>query len=222
MKKTLGYFIGAALLGLTAVGTAHATTLFDFTDSSVWKNNVLTSTQDGIKATLTTNPTAINFTKFDGTKSNVGSDLYAHSNPSSAWDGVGINDDEVGGTEVLTLAFGTAVNVTRIDFLDLFKTTGDAEKVAVKFFNNATELDTKDFDGIIDFTNGTGYLSANVSIANVTSLEFSWKSGNDGVGIGDAALAAVQVSAVPIPAALPLFLSALTGFGFVGFRRRRA
>ncbi|WPL10830.1 MULTISPECIES: VPLPA-CTERM sorting domain-containing protein [Thiorhodovibrio] len=31
-----------------------------------------------------------------------------------------------------------------------------------------------------------------------------------------------KVSSVPIPAALPLFMSALAGLGFVGFRRRKA
>jgi hypothetical protein len=32
----------------------------------------------------------------------------------------------------------------------------------------------------------------------------------------------VAVSATPIPAALPLFASALGGLGFIGWRRRRA
>ncbi|EIC23434.1 hypothetical protein [Thiorhodovibrio frisius] len=32
----------------------------------------------------------------------------------------------------------------------------------------------------------------------------------------------VKLTAVPIPAALPLFMSALAGLGFVGFRRRKA
>ena len=67
---------------------------------------------------------------------------------------------------------------------------------------------------------------------NVESLIFSGKGGVDylltvdgsvGPRTGAAALYDLKISAVPIPAALPLFLTALAGLGFVGrYRNRQA
>jgi len=61
-------------------------------------------------------------------------------------------------------------------------------------------------------------------MANITSLaiEADWHTGADITGLDSVAMTAAQVATTPIPAALPLFASALGGLGFAGWRRRRA
>lgn len=44
----------------------------------------------------------------------------------------------------------------------------------------------------------------------------------EGLALDSIAIGTVAVSATPIPAALPLFISALSGLGFVGWRRQQA
>jgi hypothetical protein len=44
----------------------------------------------------------------------------------------------------------------------------------------------------------------------------------EGLALDSIAIGTVAVSTTPIPAALPLFISALGGLGFVGWRRRQA
>lgn len=67
--------------------------------------------------------------------------------------------------------------------------------------------------------------------ASVSIWGFSLLAGSGVSGLGAGAapvrllsgenLVVAPVSAIPLPAALPLFASALAGFGFFGWRRRR-
>lgn len=94
-------------------------------------------------------------------------------------------------------------------------------------------------DGFLEFEyNGDQALSDAVDLANGTGSGSDWLltglslSGfGDGLAVRfDAAMLDTGggredfflTAAVPLPAALPLFASALIGFGFVGWRRRRA
>jgi hypothetical protein len=58
-------------------------------------------------------------------------------------------------------------------------------------------------------------------LANITALSIlaDWHNGSDLVGLDTVALN--SVSAVPLPASLPLLVSALGGLGFLGWRRRQ-
>ncbi|EIC23433.1 VPLPA-CTERM sorting domain-containing protein [Thiorhodovibrio frisius] len=218
--KSFQTAITAAFLSISAVGAAHAA-LLDFTDSTGWISKSSPTFDVGeISGKLTADGGSLNFTPFDGTSDDVSSDLYAHDS-SDAWDGIGIQDDEIGDTEQLTITFNSSVNVSRIDFLDLFKKTGGAESILVTAFKGENQLHSETFTGNVFEAAGTGYFSGTTAFNGIDRLVFSYLDGNDTSGIGDAALAAVQVSAVPIPAALPLFASALAGLGFVGYRRRR-
>jgi len=80
---------------------------------------------------------------------------------------------------------------------------------------NGTEIVGTDFMGIyhktVDFS----------SIAQITSLVFSDPSnGHEGHYLNDFYFETVQVSAVPLPAAFPLFAAALAGMGFLGWKRK--
>lgn len=58
-------------------------------------------------------------------------------------------------------------------------------------------------------------------MANITGLaiEADWQTGSDLVGLDSVAFSGTAVT--PIPAALPLFASALGGLGLVGWKRRK-
>lgn len=208
--------ITAAFLSVTAVGAAHAA-LLDFTASS-WsamdRASNYTFNVGGISGTITSSPNPINLTDWDG-----GSDTHGLA---GRFDGIGISPssgDEIGGSERLTITFDSAVNVTRIDFLDLFKDSSGYESARVTADGTETVFSATamNIDGGYYTTTTTG----RGGFTGITSLTFEASGlGNDSDGIEDFALAAVEVAAVPIPAALPLFLSALAGLGFVGFRRR--
>lgn len=220
MMKPLQIAVSAAFLSVTVAGAAHAA-LLDFTDSS-WSDMDGQSSYafdvGGISGTITSSPTLINLTDWDGGTNTQG--LVGN------YDGIGISPgdgDEVGGSEALTITFDSSVNVTRIDFLDLFKTNdSDYEQVSV----SASDGTVFTFSQNTSNTGTAGYFTTAdtwTGFAGINSLTFSAVGPSDDTGsrANDFALAAVEVAAVPIPAALPLFLSALAGLGFVGFRRRK-
>ena len=66
-----------------------------------------------------------------------------------------------------------------------------------------------------------GYKHASVAPIFADALVFKAAAGNDNVGQADYALAAIEVTPVPLPAALPLFSTGLGILGFLGWRRRR-
>ncbi|GMQ87922.1 MAG: hypothetical protein BMS9Abin08_1136 [Gammaproteobacteria bacterium] len=72
-----------------------------------------------------------------------------------------------------------------------------------------------------NLTQGLNYIVAQTMVTgNVLILQ----SGTTTTGTAGSGLAGLQldfISPVPIPAALPLFLSALTGLGFIGWRGKR-
>jgi hypothetical protein len=61
-------------------------------------------------------------------------------------------------------------------------------------------------------------------LSNITALAIlaDWHNGADDVGLDNVAFTSAAPSAAPIPAALPLFASALGGLGFAGWRRRKS
>jgi len=129
-------------------------------------------------------------------------------------DGVGIINDETTMGQTLTLIFDTAVRITSIEFLDLY-------------IGTQTEQATVTIDGgASDSVNATG-TSGDGGYANLDflafvgagqSIEFTANSFFGDDGNNDYAFAAITVSAVPVPAAIWLFGTAL--IGFVGMSRR--
>ncbi|MGR3343204.1 MAG: VPLPA-CTERM sorting domain-containing protein, partial [Paracoccaceae bacterium] len=136
-------------------------------------------------------------------------------------DGVGIGQDEITfGGEYLTLTFSEQVTLTAAYFLDLFIapkiedfevaniTIGSAPGAA-DAFANADDV----------FQNNFGYRELTGLGLFGSSFTFWAGGGNDNRGSADFALAAVDISPVPLPAGLVLLGTALAGFG--ALRRKR-
>lgn len=203
--------------------------LLDFTDSSFTAgltpiSGGFSGIAGGIGFELTTSDTAgINFSQaYDG-GAGAGS-CVTGAVLACRIDGAGISDDEIRGATVssgqaMKLEFDQLVDINTLYFLDLFIGTG-TEQAAVSFDGGATFLL---FNAILS-SNG-GYLASSAGLPKTaTSILLT---AFDGValrddGTNDYAFAGVEISAVPIPAALPLFGSALAALGLFGWRRKRS
>jgi hypothetical protein len=200
-----------------AMGAAAAT--IDFTDNGSYTFNPTsaTGTTDGIGWTLDSTPNTsvlTNSQAYDGVAAPATS--LALEN-----DGIGVlltreTDDEVTfPAESLTMTFDGAVGVTGFYFLDLF---GDETVTIYADGDLVTPLT------IVSATSAAGdnsiggytYYALN---ATVTSLTFVPGAGNDNAGNPDFALAAIDLAAIPVPAAGLLLLTALAGLGLA--RRRK-
>lgn len=127
-------------------------------------------------------------------------------------DGLGISDDEVGPGESVILTFSQAVNVTSLAFLDLFVDPDAGQDETVMVMVNGAPATT--LDALIEFEPGaTGFARFATNLGLVTTLALLTGEGNDGVGVRDFALAGVEFSPVPVPAAGLLFATAAIGGG---------
>ena len=137
-----------------------------------------------------------------------------------AKDGLGVNDDEItNGNQQIIIDFGAIVRISSLAFLDLFSSQdGNSREKAMVEYNGGTMF----FDALISEKPGgdSGFLS--ISNLNIITdrLVFSANGNNDNVGSDDYALAAIGVSAVPLPPALLMFGAALGGIGLL--RRKRS
>lgn len=199
---TLAPLSVAATLDFTNMATwggANGTTPFTATDS------LITATLSSVGGNMTTNATGD-----QAGCAGAGTTLACDG------DGIGIVNDEVsGGAQSLTLSFANTVNVNSISFLDLFE-ENPAETVTI-LVNYAAGGSTS-FAAIAAGGNSGGFLewTAGSTLMGVDSIEFSAGS----VASNDFALAAADVSAVPLPAAAWLFGSALLGLVTVARRKR--
>lgn len=192
----------------------------DFTDSTLSLSGIaggFAGSVDGIGFSLTSTGTVT--TNKDGGYDGS-SDSHCQSGTGSLKcdrDGIGIENDEITMGQTLNLIFDTAVRITSIEFLDLYIGTG-------------TEQVTVTIDGgtpvMLNATGSSGDGGyANLSLAALAgpgqniAFTASFDPGLRDDSNNDYALAAITVSAVPIPAAAWLFGTAL--LGLVGFSRRR-
>ncbi len=114
-------------------------------------------------------------------------------------------------TSVLTRVGGGVFDLTSF----WFQILGQPATLTVQAYNGATLVDQVDLlESVYPHNNGGQVFS--YLFSNVTSISFH-DSGRGNIRIDDAN---VNVSAVPIPAALPLLATGLAALGFAGRRRK--
>lgn len=226
MKKTLA--LAAALTGLTFSASAA---VFDFNDAAFLDMTVdsVTTSNGAVSASLTTQR-QINSSGdlVDGVAAifdteNPANGLSASNGDSDLTEGAVFTGTGFGGALIIsesetvagveldpaddnarggtiTFAFGNAVRLLGFDILD------DAEiTVVAGGVSNTFDVAADGGFGSFDLT-GLGY-------NNVTSLTFDFNGASG-------AIDNLSVSAVPVPAALPLLLAGIGGLAFMGRRRK--
>lgn len=212
----------AAMGCMTAVAATANAAILDFTDTSGAGNGATSGNFAGTTYQLSTDDGTITF---NGTQDGSTCDTAVLA---CTGDGVGIGDDEVsavavGDDQELTITFGNTLTLDAIYLLDLFTSTnGNEYEQATVTYDGGTVVIDADPD---ERPNGdSGYRAFKFTNPIMTSfLTFSAPtdgSFNDQLGVNDYAVAGI--SAVPLPAALPIFG---TGLGLIGllrwWRRRR-
>lgn len=223
--------IPAALAALTlSAGAAGAATLVDFTDRANW--NGYSPIAEGpvnygdFSVRLASDPVGhVNFLE-DYDSSNTAPCVTGGGALACDSDGAGIVDDEIsvaGYTQKLTVFFenvaGAAqeVRITGLQFLDFFLNggTGEVESAFVSV-NNGPAMEFFASEAFV--TDGAGHFAQDVDWNGVTSLTL-WAGDNDGLANADFALAALEVQAVPLPAAAWLLVAGVAGLGLASRRR---
>ena len=188
----------------------------DFTDTAIWGGangtTPFQATDDGITATLS----SIGGNMTTNATGDQAGCAASGTSLACGGDGIGIVNDEVsgGGTQSLTLSFESTVNVNSISFLDLFQENPtETVTLLVMFAGGGSSSYTASSPG----GSPGGFLewTAGSTLVGVDSIVFS--AGD--LSSNDFALAAVNVSAVPLPAAAWLFGSALLGLVTVARRK---
>jgi hypothetical protein len=176
----------------------------------------------GASDTITSTPGAITFADFNGTANTsvgavtggfVGTAFGSNpvpSNPSNIWD-----------SAFSTLATITVDLTNPASYVGFTWGTPDANNT-VEVFDGANLLAT--YTGtslnITQFhdTPGTGFFNVSAGSGEaITSLVLSTDTNNFEVDN----FAAIEPTATPLPAALPLFASGIGGLGLLGWRRKR-
>lgn len=139
-------------------------------------------------------------------------------------DGIGLNDDEIGGNEILTVSFSPDVTLKAIYLLDLFANKWDIEIAKFDISPNGGVFDTW---GLLTGTtlgsalNPIGFVSwSQLPVSSVLSIDFT---AIDIFTHSDFALAGldVDVAPVPEPASMLLFGTGLAGVASLALRKKK-
>lgn len=210
LSKTLKLAVPALLAGTVAVS---ATTL-DFTGAGWESGSIGTNGW-----TLTGAPgAALEGDAIDSPATNAAV-AAAGLDLALEFDGIGVDSnvstDEVDGTDTLTLSFDRKVKITGVYFLDLYftidKITGEIADLEQAGITNGASTEVVDAQRRFRIAGGFG--EASMKMTGDTFTFFDPSGGNDAVGVGDFALAAVTVAPIPLPAGFLLLGTALGGLG---------
>jgi hypothetical protein len=162
--------------------------------------------------------TTLSFTSF-GLTASANSTLKAWDDLSPNFGGMGVGsgstgsdtDDNINGTNILTLTFTSTIDL--IGVATLFD-SGHGP------FGNGSQL-TGDF--LLSVNGGTfqhiTFANANDEKLNLTGKTFAFEE--DGSWNPTFYVSALDYTATPLPAALPLFATGLGAMGLAGWRRKR-
>ncbi len=204
-------FHGALLASVVAFGaTSASSAVIDFTSGGVITNGTVLGDVD-YEVTAVGGP--LTATAYDG-----GLPTPVNSfGLAFVADGYGVTDDEITTNrlvESITITFSESVKITGFAFLDLFQQLADLGEVAVMSFGAG------DVELAFDTANAaSGYAELTGLDIRTASVTFTVQRTNDTRGFADGALAAIEVAAVPVPAAGLLMLGGLGGL--LALRRRR-
>ena len=202
------FFLIAALSSSMSVQA----TLIDFThiswDTAINTGGGTTATIGNV--TLTSSRRNLTFNGSESEQSGCAAGKVKHGLKCDG-DGIGIKDDEIthgrhGRYEKLTISFVEPVNINNLLLLDLFGNERRRGERAI--INGSSYQALPDNDGFPG-----GFYATGFSAQGITSIMLT--AGKD--RFSDYALAAIDVSPVPLPGAFVLFASAL--LGLFGFRR---
>ena len=190
-----------AIAGFVAGTAAASAATIDFTDTATFSSRSAASATGSVGG--------LNFT------------LTGSSNRLTYQDdGVGLGDDEIGRSEYVTVTFDRTVRLTSVSFMDLFR-SGNGSSESASIYSGAPPTGTN-YLGSFDATElyRAGGAGAGTFAVNFTGTSFTFDAGagNDGVGVGDFALAGLELDGlvpVPLPAGALLLGTALFGFGVV-------
>jgi hypothetical protein len=212
----------AAYLDFTDINTITGLTAYSDSDS-----NGFTGTVDGVGFTLTVlnSEGVVNFNEgYDGS---LNTGCQSNGGPLKCdRDGTGVSNDEITGLaassgQTLRLVFDSEVAISRFDFLDLYlKPDGQSgEQATIHAAGGPYTVDAVESSGqggyaFLDFLSIGGPIIGTTILFTANSDSQFWDDHNN-----DYAFAGMKVSAVPVPAAVWLFGSAM--IGLLGFQRRR-
>jgi hypothetical protein len=214
------FVIGATLLA--PVSAAHAVTV-DFTGDA-WSGVDGTNNYSGTGITLSSVGGNMTFNSSDGAPGCGNSNklsIIATTGLECTGDGIGIVDDEItqGGSQTLTVTFNDGpVKIQAIHLLDLFANEGTGEKAIIEWTTGTYDAHaiSGPFNegGYWEINEGPSAYDSGLLMAGITSFTLT----GFGDYFSDYALARIEYSAVPIPAAFWMFGTAL--IGFVAISRR--
>lgn len=186
--------IFATMLTVLSTGAVSAAT-FDFT--SLTDGTEVTNQFTGFTASLegtTINPTIVTVGVPGGTQTGL---INASSPAGPAFN--------------LAFDFDEAVTNLQVDYVG----ENIPFDITLTFADSSTSTTTIPFDG--DLFDIDTFVAG---VSNITRLEFSDLAGSELLLVTE--LRFDNVSAVPVPAALPLLLTGLFGFAVAGWRRRKS
>lgn len=208
--------IAVAALALMAVAAPAKAAMIDFTAYPVGTSGTLTGSVGSIDWTLTSSRGEIR-----------APEACTSPVPELACvnDGLGISGSEISGNskDYIQIVFSRNVALVATWFLDLF-IARDGSNAEIAYVSKGTPSGVPDVTVVADkvYPGGNGYRKAEgFRLIGTTFSFFVDPDGNDNLGRPDAALAAVEIAPVPLPAAGMLMLGALGGLAVLNRRRQR-
>ena len=208
--------IAIAALALMVAGAPAKAAVIDFTAYPVGTAGTLTGNVGSIGWTLTSSRGEIR-----------APEACTSPVPELACvnDGLGISGSEIAGSpnNYIQIVFSRSVALVATWFLDLF-VAQDGSSAEIAYITAGTPGGVPDVTVVADkvYPGGNGYRKAEgFRLIGTTFSFFVDPNGNDNIGRPDAALGAVKIAPVPLPAAGMLMLGALGGLAVLSRRRQR-